>query len=103
VITPTWSTLSIDTTLALRTAASRLADEFTGTFGTEAIERFVIFSCDQLALHASVTTFLPLMAERSARQRLRAVATVEGLRRQAHGAVLVHPQRRPVSDGPWFS
>jgi hypothetical protein len=32
VTTPTWSTLSIDTTLALRTAASRLAEEFTGTF-----------------------------------------------------------------------
>ena len=39
--TPTWSTLSIDTTLALRTAASRLAEEFTGIFGTETIERFL--------------------------------------------------------------
>jgi hypothetical protein len=38
VTTPTWSTLSIDTALALRTAASRLADEFIGTFGTETIE-----------------------------------------------------------------
>jgi arsenate reductase (thioredoxin) len=41
VTTPTWSALSIDTSLALRTAASRLADEFTGTFGTETIERFL--------------------------------------------------------------
>ena len=39
--TPTWSTLSVDTSLALRTAASRLAVEFTGTFGTETIERFL--------------------------------------------------------------
>ena len=39
--TPTWSTLSIDTTLALRTAASRLAEEFTGIFVTETIERFL--------------------------------------------------------------
>jgi hypothetical protein len=79
VTTPTWSTLSIDTTVALRSAASRLANEFTGTFGTETIERFLISSYDQLALHASVMKFLPLMAERFARQRLRAVARVEGL------------------------
>jgi hypothetical protein len=79
VTTPTWSTLSIDTSLALRTAASRLTDEFTGTFGTETIERFLHTSYDQLAQHAAVTKFLPLMAERFARQRLRAVAKVEGL------------------------
>jgi hypothetical protein len=33
VTTPTWSTLGIATTLAIRTAASRLAGEFTCTFG----------------------------------------------------------------------
>ena len=37
--TPTWNTLSIDSSLALRTAASGLAEEFAGTFGTETIER----------------------------------------------------------------
>ena len=76
---PNWSSLSIDTTLALRTAARRLAEEFAGTFGTETIERFLHASYDQLAAHAAVTKFLPLMAERFARQRLRAVAKVEGL------------------------
>jgi hypothetical protein len=65
VTTPTWSTFSIDTSLALRTAASRLADEFTGTFGTETIERF-LRSYDQLEQQAAVTKFLPLMAERFA-------------------------------------
>ena len=65
--TPTWSTLSIDTTLALRTAAARLAEEFTGTFGSETIERFLHSSYDQLAQHAAVTKFLPLMSERFAR------------------------------------
>lgn len=77
--TPTWSSISIDTALALRTAASRLAEEFTGTFGIETIERFLHSSYDQLALHATVAKFLPLMAERFARQRLSAVAKVEGL------------------------
>ena len=91
--TPTWSTLSIDTTLALRTAAARLTDEFTGTFGTETIERFLHSSYDQLAQQAAVTKFLPLMAERFARQRLRAVAKVEGLlsRRQADCTVPIAP------------
>ena len=88
VTTPTWSTLSIDTALALRTAASRLAEEFTGTFGTETIERFLHSSYDQLAQQAAVTKFLPLMAERFARQRLRAVAKVEGLHRDGKPTVL---------------
>jgi arsenate reductase (thioredoxin) len=79
VTTPTWSTFSIDTTLALLTATSRLAEEFSGTFGTETIERFLHSSYDQLAHPAAVTKFLPLIAERFARQRLRAVAKAEGL------------------------
>jgi arsenate reductase (thioredoxin) len=88
VTTPTWSTLSIDTALALRTAASRLSEEFTGTFGAETIERFLHSSYDQLALHATVAKFLPLMAERFARQRLSAVAKVEGLHLDGKPTVL---------------
>ena len=86
--TPTWSSLSIDTALALRTAASRLSEEFTGTFGAETVERFLHSSYDQLALHATVAKFLPLMAERFARQRLRAVAKVEGLHLDGKPTVL---------------
>ena len=71
--TPTWSTLSSATTLAIRTAASRFADEFTGTVGTETIERFLHSSSDRLAQQAAISKFLPLMAERFDRQRLRAV------------------------------
>jgi hypothetical protein len=37
--TPTWDTLSIDTRHALRTATSRLADEFAGIYVRETIER----------------------------------------------------------------
>ena len=47
--TPTWTPCSIDTQLALRTAAARLADEFDGIFGAETIERFLHSSYDQLA------------------------------------------------------
>jgi protein-tyrosine-phosphatase len=70
--------LSIDQKLALRTAATRLENEFADTFGTETIERFLHTSYDQFAGHASIPNFLPLLAERFARQRLRALARVEG-------------------------
>jgi hypothetical protein len=70
--TPTWNTLNLDESLALRSAAARLAGEFDGAFGVETIERFLHSSFDQLASRATVVKFLPLMAERFARQRLRA-------------------------------
>ncbi len=70
--------LSGDQELALRTAATRLQDEFADTFGVETIERFLHSSYDQFAGRATVTNFLPLLAERFARQRLIALARVEG-------------------------
>lgn len=70
--------LSIDQQLALATAARRLGGEFSGTFGTETIERFLHTSYDQFATKAAVSTFLPLLSERFARQRLHALAKVEG-------------------------
>jgi len=80
--------LSVDQRLALRTAASRLGDEFTGVFGTETIERFLYTSYDQFASHSTVPNFLPLLAERFARQRLTALARVEGLGTDARPVVL---------------
>jgi protein-tyrosine-phosphatase len=70
--------LSIDQQLALKTAATRLHREFDGTFGVETIERFLHSSYDQFAGSATVRHFLPLLAERFARQRLSAIARVEG-------------------------
>jgi arsenate reductase (thioredoxin) len=70
--------LSIDQQLALRTAAFNLAREFDGTFGSETIERFLHSSYDEFAGRAVVLNYLPLLAERFARQRLRALAKVEG-------------------------
>ena len=83
-----WSDLPLDQTLALNSAAARLADQFTGVFGAETIERFLHTSFDQFADRATVPTFLPLMAERFARQRLRALAKVEGLRDDGKPTVL---------------
>ena len=70
--------LSIDQQLALKTAATRLRDEFGGTFGMETIERFLQSSYDQFGGRATIPNFLPLLAERFARQRLNALARVEG-------------------------
>jgi arsenate reductase len=86
--TPTWTTHSIDTQVALRTAAARLADDFRGVYGAETIERFLNSSYDQLAHTATITKFLPLMAERFGRQRLTALAKVEGLHDDGKPTVL---------------
>jgi protein-tyrosine-phosphatase len=63
---------------ALRAAATRLHGEFDGTFDTETIERFLHSSHDRFAAHRTGPDLLPLQAERFARQRLRALAKVEG-------------------------
>ena len=86
--TPTWNTLNLDESLALRSAAARLAGEFEGAFGVETIERFLHSSFDQFASRATVVKFQPLMAERFARQRLRALAKVEGLHDDGKPTVL---------------
>lgn len=83
-----WADLPLDQTLALNTAAARLADRFVGVFGAETIERFLHTSFDQFADRATVPTFLPLMAERFARQRLQALAKVEGLHDDGKPTVL---------------
>ncbi|TCC54367.1 arsenate reductase ArsC [Kribbella pittospori] len=70
--------LSIDQQLALNTAAARLTDEFSDIYGTETIERFLHSSYDRFATGSTIPNFLPLLAERFARQRLHALARVEG-------------------------
>ncbi|MEV4840207.1 arsenate reductase ArsC [Nonomuraea sp. NPDC049486] len=70
--------LAVDQRLALATAARRLAEAFAGTFGAETIERFLHTSYDQFAGKAVVPHYLPLLAERFARQRLHALARAEG-------------------------
>ena len=80
--------LSIDQKLALKTAATRLQAEFADMFGAETIERFLHSSYDQFAARASVPRFLPLLAEHFARQRLRALAKVEGKHNDGKPTVL---------------
>lgn len=70
--------LTIDQQLALATATRRLGEEFIDAFGAETIERFLHTSYEEFATRAAVANFLPLPAERFARQRLQALARVEG-------------------------
>ena len=58
-------------------AAERLRSEFAGVLNTETIERFMNDSLDKLLPRARITQWVPLLAERFARQRLRALTRLE--------------------------
>jgi protein-tyrosine-phosphatase len=62
----------------LLTVRTQLQDEFAGVFGPETIERFLTDSLDKLLPQAGITTFTPVFAERFARDRLHALAKIEG-------------------------
>lgn len=102
---PDLESLALDQQLALRSAAKTLHNEFDGTFSTETIELFLASSYDQFAERARITNFLPLMAERFARQRLRALARVEGTASDGTPIVLflcVHNAGRSQMAMGWF-
>jgi protein-tyrosine-phosphatase len=84
----TGESLALDEKYALRQATARLEDDFRQFFGTETIERFLVSSFDQFAASAKIRKFLPLIAERFARQRLEAVARLEGHRNDGKSVVL---------------
>jgi len=103
---PDLNELSHDQQLALKTAASHLAEVFAGTFAAETIEQFLATSYDQLASGARITNFLPLMAERFARQRLKALAKIEGRATDGVPVVLflcVHNAGRSQMALGWFT
>src|SRR5919106_404126 len=56
----------------------QLADEFTGTFSPETIQRFVSESFESLS-QARVQAFVPLFIHRFAKERLRAAGQAEGV------------------------
>jgi arsenate reductase (thioredoxin) len=62
----------------IRQTADRLAEEFAGVFSQETIERYLSESLDLLG-GARVNVFVPVLAHRFARERLKALAQVEGL------------------------
>jgi arsenate reductase len=75
---PTTDDLSTAQKHLIHTAAVRLEDKFRGIFGPETIERYINDSLDQLLPTSEVVSFVPIFVERFARDRLRALAKVEG-------------------------
>jgi arsenate reductase len=69
--------LHIDQLQALRTSAVTLAHEFGGTYEPGTVEHFLICCYDEIAERAVVINYLPLLAERCARQHLRELATLD--------------------------
>ncbi len=73
----TTTELPLEQRLQLRQAADRLRDQFAGQLNTETIERFLTESFDQIAAGAHLPNWLPLLAERFAKERLRALVRLE--------------------------
>ena len=59
-------------------AAEHLQREFAGVFSKETIERFITESTDLLGGEARVNVFVPVLVHRYTRERLNALAQVEG-------------------------
>jgi arsenate reductase (thioredoxin) len=76
-LTEALSLLPLEQRSIVRHAATGLQQEFRGVFGVETIELYLASSL--LALQAArIKKFVPLFSERFARQRLRALARIEG-------------------------
>lgn len=59
--------------------AVAIAGRYRGVFAFETVERLLLESYDLLAATSKVSTFLPVLAERFARDRLRALAHAQGV------------------------
>jgi protein-tyrosine-phosphatase len=59
-------------------AADRLAEEFAGVFSQETIARYMAESQDLLG-EASISVYVPVLAHRFTRERLKALAQAEGM------------------------
>jgi arsenate reductase len=102
---PSEPDLGLEQKMALRNAASRLQKQFDGTFNEETIRRFLYSSYNEFATRSTVLTWLPLLAEKFARQRLNALARVEGKSDDTRPTVLflcVHNAGRSQMAMGWF-
>ena len=76
-MTTTRAQLTTAEQLHLRQSAERLKRRFEGQLNTETIERFLYDSADRLLGGANATTWVPLLAERFAADRIRAMIRLE--------------------------
>jgi protein-tyrosine-phosphatase len=97
--------LPLEQRLALRQAADRLKETFAGQLNAETIERFLTDSLDQISAGAKLPNWLPLLAERFARERLRALVRLEAGAEVTTPAVLflcVHNAGRSQMAAGWM-
>jgi protein-tyrosine-phosphatase len=71
------TTLTTEEKLLVRQAAERLRRQFEGQLNVETIERFLADSVDALTDRAKSTMWIPLLAERFARDRLRGLVRLD--------------------------
>jgi arsenate reductase len=98
-------TLTTAEKLQIRQAAERLNRQFEGQLNTETIERFMNDSLDTLVDRATTSTWVPLLAERFARDRLRALVRLESDATTLNPSVLflcVHNAGRSQMASGWM-
>jgi protein-tyrosine-phosphatase len=98
-------TLTTAEKLQIREAAERLKRRFAGELNTETIERFMNESLDMLVQRAHTSTWIPLLAERFARDRLRALIRLESDSTTLNPSVLflcVHNAGRSQMAAGWM-
>lgn len=98
-------TLTTAEKLQLREAAERLRRRFEGQLNTETIERFMNESLGTLVKGANTSTWIPLLAERFARDRLRALVRLQSDAATLNPSVLflcVHNAGRSQMAAGWM-
>lgn len=70
---------TLDSQLALNLSLERLTGEFRETFNAATIQRYLHSSFEELSAYSTVPNFVPLLAERFTRDRLKALARADGL------------------------
>jgi arsenate reductase (thioredoxin) len=99
------TTLTTEEKFLIRQAAERLRRQFEGQLNVETIERFVADSVDTLADRAKSTMWIPLLAERFAKDRLRALVRLDSEVTDLNPSVLflcVHNAGRSQMAAGWM-
>ncbi|HUP14666.1 MAG TPA: arsenate reductase ArsC [Acidimicrobiia bacterium] len=99
------TTLTTEEKLLIRQAAERLRRQFEGQLNVETIERFLADSVDTLTDRAKSTMWIPLLAERFARDRLRALVRLDSEVTDLNPSVLflcVHNAGRSQMAAGWM-
>ena len=102
---PALERLSPEERLRIKQSAAALQRRWQGRMNTETIERFLAESLAQLMPNATINTWLPVVAERLANDRLRALVRLESDRADLNPSVLflcVHNAGRSQMAAGWL-